>query len=67
MQIAPQRIFINSTQCESRTGLPDPCLCRLDLDSLLPDGTAPNLPPEKVCFGFSRSCAIPSSEGPEVW
>lgn len=67
MQIALQRIFITSTQHGSRSGLPDPCLCRLDLDSLLPDGTAPNLPPRKVCFGFSQSWVIPSSEGPEVW
>ena len=67
MQIALQRIFITSTQRGSKTGLPDPYLCRLDLGSLLPDGTAPNLSPQKVCFGFSQSCVIPNSEGPESW
>lgn len=67
MQIALQRIFITSTQRGSKTGLPDHYLCRLDLDSLLPDGTVPNLSPQKVCFGFSQSCVIPHSEGPEVW
>ena len=63
MQIALQRIFITSTQRGSKTGLPDPYLCRLDLDSLLPDGTFPTFPPKRFALDFHKVVLFPTVKG----